>query len=446
MGENTLSAELLEGLQATTMLDAHTHLTGGRLSARGLHDILLYHMVVSDLYAAGCPSGARLTEYPGWPTQEEAHARLREAMPYLSKIQNTSCFWGVRIILRDLYGWNEPITADNWERLDAMVRQRADDRAWQREIIRRANINRLTTELQRRCEGQDDDILQYSMEWAFFTRTQRGEFDTALYELERCWGQPPGSPIPHGATSRPASKRVIRSVADVHAAMDHYVKQLAAATVLSNATHISTDIVFRPVSDAEMAAALARRATAGPAERDLYASYIHEAFLTALEPYAEQIAFQFSIAAEPMPHETASILPQRAISHLADVIARHPKIRFVCFVASRHGNQSLCTLCRELPNFGLAGYWWHNFFPGAMRQVMEERLDMLPANKQVGFFSDAYAIEWTYAKAKMVRNQMAQVLEQKVRQGQYTVSEALDVAKAIFFDSSRELLHMQPVK
>ena len=156
------------------------------------------------------------------------------------------------------------------------------------------------------------------------------------------------------------------------------------------ATHISTDIDFRPVTDAEMAAALARRDAAGPAERDIYASYIHEAFLTALEPHADRIVFQFSFAAEPLPHETASLLPQRAIAHLADVIARHPKVRFVCFLASRHANQSLCTLCRELPNFALAGYWWHNFFPGAIRQVMEERLDMLPANKQIGFFSDAY--------------------------------------------------------
>ena len=95
-------------------------------------------MVISDLYAAGCPSGARLTEFPGWPSREEAHARLREAMPYLPHIQNTSCFWGVRIILRDLYGWTEPVTADNWQRLDAMIRERADDRGWQREIIRRA--------------------------------------------------------------------------------------------------------------------------------------------------------------------------------------------------------------------------------------------------------------------------------------------------------------------
>ena len=34
-------------------------------------------MVVSDLYAAGCPTGARLTQYPQWPSREEAHARIQ---------------------------------------------------------------------------------------------------------------------------------------------------------------------------------------------------------------------------------------------------------------------------------------------------------------------------------------------------------------------------------
>lgn len=444
MANQTVLAELQAGLGATTILDAHTHLTGGRLGARGLHDVLLYHMVVSDLYAAGCPSGARLTEYPGWPSREEAHARLREAIPYLGYIQNTSCFWGVRIILRDLYGWNEPITADNWQRLDALIRERADDRAWQREIISRSKIAKLTTELARREAGLDDDLLHYSMEWAFFTRTQRGEFDTAVYELERCWGHAPGSPIPHGASGRPTPERPIRTLDDVHAAMEHFVQQLACSPVLSLATHISTDLTFRTVTDAEMSNALAHRATAGPAQRDIYASYIHETFLTALEPHAARIVFQFSFAAEPLPHETGSLVPQRAIADLADVAARHPKVRFLCFVSSRHANQSLCTLCRELPNMALAGYWWHNFFPGAIRQVIEERLDMLPVNKQLGFFSDAYAIEWTYAKSAMVRNLLAQVLAQKVQQGQYTRDEALATAKAILYDAPQQLTGMQP--
>ena len=78
---------------------------GGRLGARGLHDILLYHMAVSDLYAAGCPSGARLTQYPGWPDEKEAHARIEEALPYLPLVRNTSCAWMTRTILADLYGW-----------------------------------------------------------------------------------------------------------------------------------------------------------------------------------------------------------------------------------------------------------------------------------------------------------------------------------------------------
>src|SRR5512136_2536618 len=118
MNYSELVKSLVVDLSRVPLLDTHTHLTGGKLGARGLHDILLYHMVVSDLYAAGCPSGARLTQYPGWPTKEEAHARIREALPYLKHVRNTSCTWGVRMILNDLYGWDEPVTEDNWEKLD----------------------------------------------------------------------------------------------------------------------------------------------------------------------------------------------------------------------------------------------------------------------------------------------------------------------------------------
>src|SRR5688500_2093175 len=145
MSVDTLARELEEALAEVPVLDIHTHLVGGRLGARGLHDILLYHMVVTDLYAAGCPSGARLTQYPDWPSPQEAHARLEEALPYLSLIRNTSGSWGVRIILRDLYGWRDPITADNWRRLDAAVRERADDRAWHHAVLDRMNARRTGT-------------------------------------------------------------------------------------------------------------------------------------------------------------------------------------------------------------------------------------------------------------------------------------------------------------
>jgi hypothetical protein len=76
--------ELEEALPDVPILDIHTHPVGGKLAARGLHDVLLYHMVVSDLYAAGCPTGARLTQFPVWPSRDEADARIKEAIPFMS--------------------------------------------------------------------------------------------------------------------------------------------------------------------------------------------------------------------------------------------------------------------------------------------------------------------------------------------------------------------------
>ena len=129
MDRANLARDLEQALAEVPVIDVHTHLVGGRLGARGLHDVLLYHMVVSDLYAAGCPDGDRLSQYPLWPSREEAHRRIESALPFLNHITNTSSAWGVRIILADLYGWREPITPGNWRRLDDLIRERADDRA-----------------------------------------------------------------------------------------------------------------------------------------------------------------------------------------------------------------------------------------------------------------------------------------------------------------------------
>ena len=445
MNNSSLVDSLEQALAEVPVLDVHTHLCGPKLAARGLHDILLYHMIVSDLYAAGCPSGARLTQFPNWARREEAQQRIEEALPYLGYIQNTSGWWGVRLILRDLYGWEKPLTRDNWRQLDDLVRERAEDGAWARSILKRVNIQRTCAEYCRRGAGEADDILQYSLEWGMFMRTQWGEYDTAVYDLERTWGRPPEAPVAIlGGVARPAADRVIKTLDDVHAAIQHYVDSIPYAQVVSNATGISTDIDYRLPSDQEMTATLQRRAQAGPAERDIYAAYIGEAFLAALEKRADEIVFQFSLGAEPLPFETASRVSQKTLAQLGQMVERHPRLRFQCFVSSRHANQTLCTLCRELPNFSLAGFWWHNFFPGAIRQVLTERLDMVPVNKQAGFFSDAYVVEWCYAKALLVRKQMAQVLAEKVAQGQYTVEEALRIARAILFDSPQTLLGMTP--
>src|SRR5207237_4559651 len=78
MKPDTRQGEIEEALATIPVIDIHTHLVGGRLGARGLHDVMLYHMLVSDLYGAGCPSGARLTQFPQWPTTRKPTPEFRK--------------------------------------------------------------------------------------------------------------------------------------------------------------------------------------------------------------------------------------------------------------------------------------------------------------------------------------------------------------------------------
>jgi hypothetical protein len=183
---------------------------------------------------------------------------------------------------------------------------------------------------------------------------------------------------------------------------------------------------------------------AGPAERDIYAAYICEAFLSVLETRGNDIVLQFKLGAEALPNETGSRIQQKTLAQLAEIIGRHPHLRFQCLLASRHANQTLCTFCREFPNLSLAGFWSHNSIPDSIRQVFSERLDSLPVNKQVGFVSDAYSVEWSYATAILVRKQMAEVFAEKIAQGQYDIEQALWVAREILFESPQSLLRMTP--
>ena len=439
-----IQRQLQQDIFDLPIFDCHSHVDTHHLAARGLHDVLLYHMVVSDFYSAGCPEGERVSETPD---DTEIVMRVEQALPFLDKIQNTSCAWGVRIILEDLYDWHEPITKSNWHKLHARIARRSESASWPRKILRLSGVTRGITDWYRRGGKCAEEIYDYALEWSFFARKQWDQNDIPIYELECAWQvNEPNPALSVTLRNRPPVEKCIRTIEDVHLAMDHYCERIPFDQVVTTAQHFSTDIEYQRISDEQMASAIKNRGNATTAERDIYASYLMDAFLTRLERNGDKILFQFSLGAESLPYETGSQLTQKTIGQLGDIIARFPRLQFQCMLASRHGNQSLCTLARELPNLSLAGYWWHNFFPDVIRQVCSERLDMLPLNKQVGFFSDAYCVDWIYAKTKIVRSLLAEVLTERICRKQYSYDQALFIAGYILKDSAEALLAINSEK
>jgi hypothetical protein len=439
--ENKALSALREEIMQIPIFDAHSHIDAAHLSARGLHDILLYHMLITELYSVGCPDGARLSEEPD---DAEIESRIERALPYVPLIENTSCFWICKQILRDLYGWEEPVTPKNWRRLHELIQSKYREAAWPAQIMKKANVEKINTEYWRRKDGRADEILYYALEWAFFARCQWNQYDTGLIELEATWDKSaPGSPLPVTISGDLGIKRRVRSLDDVHEAMRHYCDLIPFDKILCVNQSFSTDLRYRVVSDTEMSEAIKRRDTAGAAERDIYACYLLEYLLTEIEKRKKDAVVNVGIAAEPLPFETGTKLRDDSVFDFAALVSRHPAIDFHVFLASASHNQHFCTLSRELPNLYLIAYWWHNFFPTHMAHVIAERLEMLPVKKTLGFFTDAYCLDWMYGKSIFIRNVMAQVFGQKIDEGYYTREQALRFAKAVLHDSAWNALHVK---
>jgi len=77
---------------------------------------------------------------------------------------------------------------------------------------------------------------------------------------------------------------------------------------------------------------------------------------------------------------------------------------------------------------------------------LKERLEIVPANKISCFFSDAYVVEWSYGKLCLIRKELTRVLSEKVKEGYYSESYALEIAKLLLNQNPRNIYNLNKEK
>ncbi len=431
--------DISEYINSLPLIDIHTHMDLSHLSARGLHDVLLYHMMISELYSAGCPDGARLSEYPD---EAEAQSRLLAAIPYLPHIRYTSTYSIAKRILSDLYDINDKITLDNWEAADKRIKERYQQ-GYADDILKKANIIAVNTEYCRK-HGLHHPKFFYSMEWAFFTRNQYGIFDAPLTELEVAVSQDaPEGPIPVTIDEALYTDRKrLTSVEAVDEAVSKYVSMIPFDQIVSLPTHFSSDIRYGSASKTQMAAALKNRSIATAAERDIYANYINNKYFKQLEKNGKGAAVAISIGAEPLHFETASKLNADTLYAIESLAARYPTIDFIIFNGNDYHDNTLLTIIRETQNVYAAGFWWHNFYPGTITQIISNRLDRIPLNKWFGYFSDAYCADWAYGKSLLIKDCFARALAAMMDQNRLSFDDAAYIAGRLLYQNAKDYFNL----
>ena len=140
---------LREHIAALPFVDTHSHMAGGDFGSpaddrggKSLPQILFSDHLRYLLEAQGAATEL-LGDYRQW-RPDDAEAQMRLLLPLLDRVRHLTAYGVVRDGLRELYRFSgEDIDEDNWRPLNEQLLQtyrRHGERAWQREVLRRAGV------------------------------------------------------------------------------------------------------------------------------------------------------------------------------------------------------------------------------------------------------------------------------------------------------------------
>jgi glucuronate isomerase len=92
------------------------------------------------------------------------------------------------------------------------------------------------------------------------------------------------------------------------------------------------------------------------------------------------------------------------------------------------------------PNVVTMGHWWYSNLPAFIAPDLRARLQGVPKVKQVGYYSDAYKLEFILPKFNMYRRILAETLAvDGIRGRGWSVDRALEFAKLVLIENPKRI-------
>jgi glucuronate isomerase len=98
----------------------------------------------------------------------------------------------------------------------------------------------------------------------------------------------------------------------------------------------------------------------------------------------------------------------------SDLLNAFPYVKFPISVLASVSNQELVDYAWIFPNVIANGHWWYSNTPTYIKHDLRARIDAIPRNKIIGYYSDAYKLEFILPKYKMFKRILANVLAESI--------------------------------
>ena len=132
-------------------------------------------------------------------------------------------------------------------------------------------------------------------------------------------------------------------------------------------------------------------------------------------------------------------LPDSRPSHLIPLFRQHPGTRFDVFHYSYPYGFELTAIAKQYPNVWVDLCWTHVISQTHAVHAIEELLEVLPANKILGFGGDYIFVEGTYAHLQFAKENIAQALANRMASGRIHFTDARQIAERLLYHNAAAL-------
>lgn len=421
--QSELSKRIALEISGMPVIDPHTHLQHKTPSAQFIGNIFSYHYIRMELSTVGMDVQKLMNE--SIPPDE----RMKNALPYIPKISNTTTWWGFMTICKTLGFEDDTIDEGNFQNLCDLAKETMQSEGWYKKALHNVNIKKsfLTNLPDEDLSGCDRDSFVPSLrtdEWVLDIQEK-----ATREKLESL------------------TKTSIVNIYDLKSAIRKVAEKFVIMKSASMAISLPPDFLVFPVADSD-AETLYGKVLMGKRLTDNELARLQSYMIYSLFEICNDLnlPFQIMLGVDRKIHRQLEwdgfSTDLNMVKTFRDALNRFPQVKFIFSILNSILNHELAIYSKTFANCYFAGHWWYTFYPVLIKTAILERLQAVPYPKLIGWYSDSYYVEWTIAKIKLYIKSLSNALAELVADGYINEDMALKVAKAMIYDNSIEIFSL----
>ena len=428
---DSLQSRLFNELDSIVLIDSHSHINPHSPTSRSLADLLGYHYYTELAHSSGMDK--HLIEEADLSPRE----KVGRLFDYLSNIDNTVQWsWFVELS-QELFGFEgDQIDKSNWESVYDMAESKMIGENWEQLVLDKSNVEKvfLTNDFDDPLEGFN------THRYVPCLRT-----DDLVFHL----AQPRVRERIEKSTGRSVGK-----IGDLKQSLEvlflRFKERGAKACAISLPPHFSPK--SRSGQNHSVQIALDDLMQRGLDASESNKNGMAEWMFWSIAEFADafKMPFDLMIGVNRRVYPTGVFQGQDlydsrlSLIQYAELFNAFPNLRFPISVLASVTNQELVDYAWIFPNVLTHGHWWYSNTPNYIRHDLRGRMEAIPRNKQLGYYSDAYKLEFILPKFRMYKRIMAGILADDFCQDRgWTEERAVELGRQILRGNVEQTFGMQ---